>query len=197
MFWRIAMLLIAQLLGAALGLWLAGAWGLAAGVALASWLCWGWVAWRGLRVLAWLRQDAAAGQAPALRGPQGLWGEAVDRMRRQLRQREQQAAASEARLQAFLAALQASPNGVILLDAEGHIEWCNQTAAGHFGLELPRDLMQSIGNLLREPDFSAYLAAGDYAQDLLLPGRERSPLQLVQLSVRLHPYGEGRRLMHK
>ena len=44
MFWRIAMLLIAQLLGAALGLWLAGAWGLAAGVALASWLCWGWVA---------------------------------------------------------------------------------------------------------------------------------------------------------
>ena len=39
MFWRIAMLLIAQLLGAALGLWLAGAWGLAAGVALASWLC--------------------------------------------------------------------------------------------------------------------------------------------------------------
>ena len=195
MFWRIAMLLIAQLLGAALGLWLAGAWGLAAGVALASWLCWGWVAWRGLRVLAWLRQDAAAGQAPALRGPQGLWGEAVDRMRRQLRQREQQAAASEARLQAFLAALQASPNGVILLDAEGHIEWCNQTAAGHFGLELPRDLIQSIGNLLREPDFSAYLAAGDYAQDLLLPGRERSPLQLVQLSVRLHPYGEGRRLM--
>ena len=64
---RMLMLLAAQLLGAALGLWLAGAWGLAAGVALASWLCWGWVAWRGLRVLAWLRQDAAAGQAPALR----------------------------------------------------------------------------------------------------------------------------------
>ncbi|HRO82413.1 MAG TPA: phosphate regulon sensor protein PhoR, partial [Alicycliphilus denitrificans] len=122
--WRFAIFLCAQALGAAAGGWAAGPWGLAAGVALASWLCWGWESWQGLRVLRWLRQDGEPARAPALRGP---WGEACDRMRRLLRQHGQRAAASDARLQEFLAALQASPNGVILLDAQGRIEWCNQT----------------------------------------------------------------------
>ncbi|GAA3990999.1 phosphate regulon sensor histidine kinase PhoR [Comamonas faecalis] len=195
MFWHLVIFLAAQLLGAAAGAWAAGPWGAAAGVALASWLYWGWQAWRAQRVLAWLRQGGEAAQAPALRGVGGQWGEAADRMRRLLRQREQQAGASDARLQAFLDALQASPNGVILLDAAGHIEWCNQTAAEHFGLDAERDRMQSIGNLLREPEFSAYLAAGDYRHDVQLPGRDSTPAHPVRLSVRLHPYGEGRRLM--
>ncbi len=190
--WRFAIFLCAQALGAAAGGWAAGPWGLAAGVALASWLCWGWESWQGLRVLRWLRQDGEPARAPALRGP---WGEACDRMRRLLRQREQRAAARDARLQEFLAALQASPNGVILLDAQGRIEWCNQTAAQHFGLQAERDLMQSVGNLLRDPAFSNYLAAGDYAQGVLLPGRESSAAHPVTLSVQLHPYGDGRRLM--
>ena len=55
--------------------------------------------------------------------------------------------------------------------------------------------MQSIGNLLREPEFSAYLAAGDYAHDVQLTGRDNTPTHPLRLSVRLHPYGEGRRLM--
>ena len=192
MFWGAVILLCAQLLAAAMGAWLAGTWGVAGGVALASWLCWAWQSWRGLRVLAWLRRQ---GEPPVLRGARGLWGEAVDRMRRQLRERDRLVAASDLRLQAFLQALQASPNGVILLDATGHIEWCNQTAAAHFGLDAERDLMQSIGNLLREPEFSAYLAAGDYAHDVQLTGRDNTPTHPLRLSVRLHPYGEGRRLM--
>jgi len=192
MFWGAVILLCAQLLAAAMGAWLAGTWGVAGGVALASWLCWAWQSWRGLRVLAWLRRQ---GEPPVLRGARGLWGEAVDRMRRQLRERDRLVAASDLRLQAFLQALQASPNGVILLDATGHIEWCNQTAAAHFGLDAGRDLMQSIGNLLREPEFSAYLAAGDYAHDVQLTGRDNTPTHPLRLSVRLHPYGEGRRLM--
>ena len=192
MFWGAVILLCVQLLAAAMGAWLAGPWGVAGGVALASWLCWAWQSWRGLRVLAWLRRQ---GEPPVLRGARGLWGEAVDRMRRQLRERDRLVAASDLRLQAFLQALQASPNGVILLDATGHIEWCNQTAAAHFGLDAERDLMQSIGNLLREPEFSAYLAAGDYAHDVQLTGRDNTPTHPLRLSVRLHPYGEGRRLM--
>jgi len=192
MFWGAVILLCVQLLAAAMGAWLAGPWGVAGGVALASWLCWAWQSWRGLRVLAWLRRQ---GEPPVLRGARGLWGEAVDRMRRQLRERDRLVAASDLRLQAFLQALQASPNGVILLDATGHIEWCNQTAAAHFGLDAGRDLMQSIGNLLREPEFSAYLAAGDYAHDVQLTGRDNTPTHPLRLSVRLHPYGEGRRLM--
>ncbi len=56
----------------------------------------------------------------------GMWGEAADRARRLLRQSEAKEQDSHSRLQEILAALQATPNGVVLLDSEGHIEWCNQ-----------------------------------------------------------------------
>ena len=192
MLWRFSFFFALQLAGGALGGWLAGAWCAALGIALASWAGFAWESWRGLRVIHWLREDGALARAPVLHG---LWGEAVERMRRLLRQRQQEAQASDARLQEFLAALQASPNGVLLLDAEGHIEWCNQTAAQHLGLDAERDLMQSIGNLLREPAFNAYYAGGDFSHDLLLPGRESTPSHPVKLSVHLHPYGDGRKLM--
>ena len=145
----------------------------------------------GGRVLAWLRQGDLA-SAPSMRG---MWGEAADRARRLLRQQQQLVAASDARLQAILAALQATPNGVLLMDGEGHIEWCNQQAAQHFGLDVQRDRMQSVSNLLRDPAFSAYLAARDYTHDVLLAGRESTPKHHVRLSVQLYPYGDGRRLM--
>lgn len=188
---RLTVFLLCQLAGAALGGWWAGPWAALAGAGVGAWLWFAADLWRGARVLAWLRQgDAVA--APALRG---LWGEVAARARRLLRERQRQADASHERLQAFLAALQASPNGVLLLDAAGHIEWCNEQAAQHFGLDARRDLMQSIAHLLREPAFSHYLAAGDYGHDVLLPGRQSTPTHPVQLSVQLHPYGEGRRLM--
>jgi two-component system phosphate regulon sensor histidine kinase PhoR len=46
---------------------------------------------------------------------------------------------------------------VILLDSEGHITWCNATAAQHFGLDPVRDLRQRVTNLVRAPEFVSYL----------------------------------------
>lgn len=188
--WRFLFLLLG-LLGTALGGWLLGPWGAAAGIAAGAGLWLAWNAWCSARLLAGLRRGELA-SVPAL---PGLWGEVLTRTRRLLRAQQRMAEESEARLQAFLAALQATPNGVLLLDAGGHIEWCNQQAAQHFGLDAQRDRMQSIGHLLREPAFSAYLAAGDYAHDVQFAGHASTPAHPVQLSVQLHPYGDGRRLM--
>ncbi len=192
MVWRVLMFSLLQLACAAAGGLLLGPWGVVGGVVLAAWLAFGWETWSGQRVIRWLRGDGAASSAPVLRG---LWGEAAARMRRRLGQQEQQALASGQRLQEFLAALQASPNGVVLLDPQGHMEWFNQTAAQHFGLDAGRDLQQQIGNLLRDPNFSAYLARPDDAQDLVLNARASTPERPQRLAVRLHPYGEGRRLL--
>ena len=95
---------------------------------------------RAARVFNWLKSGESSGEAAS----GGLWGEVFERVRRQLRLREQQTQASEVRLQDFLAALQASPNGVVLLDPDSRIEWFNQTAASHFGFESERDLSQHI-----------------------------------------------------
>jgi two-component system phosphate regulon sensor histidine kinase PhoR len=146
---------------------------------------------RGKRMIRWLR-DPAARPAPTMFG---LWGEAADRCRRLLRTREQEVIESESRLQAFLAAIQASPNGVLILDAQGLIEWCNQTAATHLGLDPQRDLQQQIGNLVRDPVFAAYYANHDYGHEVTMAGRDSTPQRPVQLSVQLHPYGEGRLLL--
>ena len=111
-------------------LWL-GAW-----LGAVLWL--GLDAWRAQRLLHVLRND---GNGLPSRGS-GVWGELAERIRKLLRTREQQARQAEDRLQEFLAAIQASPNGVVLIDEQGRIEWCNQTAAAQFGIDPKRDLQQ-------------------------------------------------------
>ena len=148
-------------------------------------------AMRSRRLLQWLQSADAADLALG----QGLWHELLHRIRKLLRSREQALQQSELRLQEFLAALQASPNGVVLLDAQGRIEWLNQTAAEHFGLDAQRDLLQQLGNLVRTPVFIRYLFASDYRHAVQMPGRNSSSAKPVTLSVQMHPYGQGRRLL--
>ncbi|MEK9952013.1 MAG: phosphate regulon sensor histidine kinase PhoR [Curvibacter sp.] len=195
MFLRLLSLLLIQGLGAVLGIWLAPDHlqirGVLAGMLAAGTV---WVLWdftRGLRVLQWLRGDDLS-EAPL---KLGLWGAVAERVRRAARVREQATRESERRLQDFLAALQASPNGVVLLDAQGRIEWFNQTAATHFGLDPARDQLQHLVNLVRDPGFTAYVAAGDYHGHVIMPGRGHSSSRPMRLSVQLHDYGQGRRLL--
>lgn len=191
MTWRGLALLLAQAALGALGWWLSGAWGAASGVLLASWLWMAWDMWHARKLLGWLRSTELQ-QAPAM---SGLWGELSTRMRRWLRLEAQQVQLCEKRLEDMFAALQASPNGLILLDATGHIEWCNQTAEQQFGLDAQRDLLQSIGNLVRGPAFSAYWAGHDFSHPVLLEGRDSTPARPVRLSVQLYEYGDGRHLL--
>jgi len=142
-------------------------------------------------MLRWLRMGDMA-RAPAMNG---MWGEAVERTRRLVRQQEDKAQDSLSRLQEILAALQASPNGVVLLDPQGRIEWCNEMAAAQFGFDAQRDAMQSIRYLVRDPEFSAYYAAQDFSSDVVLEGRASTPSRPVRISVQLHPYGDGRSLL--
>jgi two-component system phosphate regulon sensor histidine kinase PhoR len=146
---------------------------------------------RGRRLLRWLR----GGDVSEVVAAGSSWGEISDRVRRLVRARDQLTRDSQSRLQDFLAALQASPNGVVLLDAQGRIEWFNQTAATHFGLEAERDMLQHLGNLVRDPGFASYFSNRDYRGELVMPGRDSTPARPVNLSVHLHPYGDGRLLL--
>ncbi len=195
MIWRVFRFFLFQLAGGLLGyvlLPLVGpAHGVVVGIVAASVL---WVLIdlrRGQLVRNWLR-DGNIGEPPVLAG---YWGEIADRVRRQLRQRERQAQESESRLHEFLSAIQASPSGVVLLDARDCIEWCNQTAAEHFGFDSQRDVLQQVSNLVRDPDFVAYLAKGDFSHEVVMAGPTSSSSRPVRLSVQLHPYGKGRSLL--
>ena len=143
------------------------------------------------RLLRWLRLGDTSGVPMRT----GFWGELSDRSRRLIRSREQMTSDSQNRLKDFLSAFQASPNGVVLLDDHGRIEWFNQMAALHYGLDAQRDLLQHFGNLVRDPGYANYFASKNYSHELLMPGRQGTPAMPVRLSVQLHPYGEGRLLL--
>lgn len=143
------------------------------------------------QLLRWLsRADDL--HTPSLKG---LWGELLERMRKRLRALEQKVQGSEERLQDFLAAVQASPNGVVLLDARSRIEWSNLTAAQHLGIDPQRDIGQYVRNLVRHPSFTAYMDAGEFAREIEVDGPGQRPSQPTRISLQIHPYGDNRHLM--
>jgi two-component system phosphate regulon sensor histidine kinase PhoR len=139
------------------------------------------------RFMDWLRHPA---EAPAPRN-QGFWGEAGYRVERAARQLEQRAVSEQVRLAQFLSAIEASPNGVMMLDAGDQIEWCNSVAADHFGLDPQRDRRQYVTNLVRAPVFVSYLQSNHYVEPIVMPGAGYHGT----LSVLIRPYGEGMKLV--
>ena len=181
--------------------------GMAAGGALGAWLVRGtgsgWACallgglaglslgavpqWRqALALRAWVSDPGAT---PAPSG--GYWGDLAYRIERTLRQRDQAIQQERARHQQLLHAMEASPNGLILLDRDDHIVWCNAVAADHHGLDPVRDVRQRITNLLRDPVFVQHLQEGRYDPPALLShdGGRRT------LAVTVRPFGDGMKLV--
>lgn len=185
--------------GGGLGFWVASKEGLVAGILLAA-FAWLLVdSFYVARFLAWLRfaQNSESPSAAIHLPPRlpGLWGESAERIRRLSRGQDQLLQDSRARLDEFLAAMQASPSGVVLLDAQDRIEWCNQMATQHFGFDTRRDVLQHIANLVRAPVFKTYMAANDFSHDVVIPGSASVPGRPVNLSVHAHSYGKDRKLL--
>ncbi len=138
------------------------------------------------RLLAWLRADA---QGPAPEAV-GVWGEIAYLMDKILRRRGQALQHEQQRLMQFLAAVEASPIGVVLLDVGHHITWCSRVAADHLGLDPKRDLAQPVTNLVRSPAFVEHLTAGSTDQPVSFSGPDGS-----RLSALVQPYGDGLKLL--
>lgn len=142
---------------------------------------------RGYRLINWLRGSQEQ-QAPR---DAGFWGELGYRVERSIRLREQGLAQERLRLEQFLSAIEASPNGVLMLDGSDQIVWCNSVSADHFGLDPQRDRRQRITNLVRAPAFVAYLQQESFSEAVSFP----NPRGDGTLSVLLRPYGEGMKLV--
>jgi two-component system phosphate regulon sensor histidine kinase PhoR len=142
---------------------------------------------RAHRLMKWLRGDMAD-EAPRERG---MWGEVAYRIERALRQRERALEDEQHGFAEFMSAIEASPNGVLLLDEADQIQWLNPTAASHFGLDPARDRLQRVTNLVRAPAFVACLQGGAFDDPVVFstPGRDST------LSVIVSRYGDGMRLV--
>jgi two-component system phosphate regulon sensor histidine kinase PhoR len=189
---RVTVAVLAMLLGAGLGLVVgepahAPLFSMAAGAAVGVVVVVLLDSLRGHRLMRWLR-GAQEDQAPR---DTGFWGEMGYRVERSVRLRERSMEKERERLSQFLSAIEASPNGVLLLDARGQMDWCNSVAADHFGLDPVRDRHQRLTNLVRSPAFVAYLQLGEFDE----PVKFMSPRGDATLSVLVRRYGDGMKLV--
>lgn len=92
----------------------------------------------------------------------------------------------------FRQGAEALPDAAVVLDSEHNILWCNKLAQLMLGFVWPQDNGQRIDNLIRHPDFSAYIKAGKYKEPLELtsPVSERRLLE-----IRIMAYGDRQLLL--
>jgi two-component system, OmpR family, phosphate regulon sensor histidine kinase PhoR len=153
-----------------------------------------WYVWnlsRAYEVLYWIKDRPRDPPPKHL----GLWGEIAQRMNRVIREQDQKISESEDRLNEFLQAIQVSPNGIILINAQGRIEWSNETALTHLGIDIDKDRDQLIGNLVRDPSYVAYMSASNFEREVVIEGFKSQLNSPKRISLQLFPYGDGRKLM--
>jgi two-component system phosphate regulon sensor histidine kinase PhoR len=96
----------------------------------------------------------------------GSWGHALDRLNRHMRTEAIERAETASELERLHAAVDLLPDGLVVLDQYGHVQWSNraaQTLHGIFGTRRP------IDHFVRQPEFIAYLQAGDFSEPVHMP----------------------------
>jgi len=143
--------------------------------------------------LARLRKYVLADTVESMPLPSGFWEEVFFRLQRLVRNLKQQIRVTEQQHDRFIEAFQASPNGIVMLDDQDQIEWCNAIAERFFGLNFKRDAMQRINFLIRRPEFVQYLNKRQFEDPLLLE-RMGSDSNL-SLMIQAFPFGDKRHLL--
>ncbi|SMC52590.1 phosphate regulon sensor histidine kinase PhoR [Polynucleobacter kasalickyi] len=145
--------------------------------------------WFKFQLLSNLQKDDLIGKKRGL----GIWREIYYQLEKKSKIWRQEVIQSEVQYHKFIQAIQASPNGLIMLDENDHIEWCNNICRGHFRLDPLRDTGQPVTFLLRNPQFVLYMQARDFSRPLHLDfmGEQGS----LMLMVQIFPYGENRKLL--
>lgn len=114
-------------------------------------------------LLAWLRSDShQSGELPDGFGEWRVVFAALEQREKSVRR---QTTAMDARLDRYQRATEALPVGVLLLDANDHINWLNASAASHLGIDVQRDIGTLIWQLVRQPSFHDYLQSFRRAPD--------------------------------
>jgi two-component system phosphate regulon sensor histidine kinase PhoR len=125
--------------------------------------------------------------------PSGYFEDALSRLQRLVRNLKQRILSVEKQHNRFIEAFQASPNGILMLDDEDQIEWCNAIAERFFGLNFKRDVLQRINFLIRRPEFVQYLYKRQFDEPLLL--ERMGPAANLSLMLQAFPFGGNRHLL--
>ncbi|MFP4080898.1 MAG: phosphate regulon sensor histidine kinase PhoR [Ectothiorhodospira sp.] len=148
----------------------------------------GWHVYQLWRFHHWVRAGRRSDPPEA----SGIWRDLIHELYR-LHQRNRRRKKKIAKLlNRFHESSAAMPDATVILGSRFEIEWFNGAAVELLQLESPRDIGARITNLLRHPDFVAYIQGGKYAEGVEF---SRAPDHQVRLSARIVPYGNRQFLL--
>ena len=140
-----------------------------------------------IKLMKWVRQPS--NPVPDGTGP---WEDAFAALHRLEKARRGEHERLSSALARFQSAGTAMPDAVVILDAANRIDWCNPIAERFLGIDGSRDAGQPVINLVRVPDFAAYLQREAFSEPLTLRLARGSELML---SIRVIPYGQDQKLL--
>ena len=143
--------------------------------------------------LARLQKSIQSDSVEMMSLPSGFWEEVLFRLQRLVKSLKQRMRSIEQQHDRFIEAFQASPNGILMLDENDQIEWCNAIAERFFGLNFKRDVLQRINFLIRRPEFVQYINKRNFEEPLLL--ERMGPNSSLSLLLQLFPFGNQRHLL--
>lgn len=140
------------------------------------------------RLVEWTRAPVGT-SVPSSRG---MWNRVFADLNRRSRLSYEMREQLESSLERFRDASQAMPDGTLYLSADDRIEWMNQKAEQHFGLDAARDCGVPVTKLVRQPDFVRFMQGGGHGGSLVLHSDRKAGLTLM---IQIVPFGDGQRMI--
>lgn len=122
----------------------------------------------------------------------GTWDVLFARIYRLIKSFEKQKTQLNDAIRDFRNATEAMPDGVVTLNQDNQIIYANEQAEDHLGIHSEKDAGRNLINLVREPDFVAYLNGSSWEKPIVLRS-VRDAGRVLQ--VQLIPYGDRQRLL--
>ena len=129
----------------------------------------------------------------SLTGFGAAWSEIFFRLQRIISGLRKDIEQVERQHKRFIEAFQASPNGIVMLDDQDQIEWCNAIAEQFMGIQFKRDALQRIHYLVRKPEFVQYMINRQFEEPVVLEKMGSASSLILRLQV--FPFSENRRLI--
>ncbi len=149
------------------------------------------VAWHVRELDGLTRWASGAFEVPVPEG-RGTWALAYTALYRRVGLRSARQRDLRLALDRFVSGAEALPEGVVVLDGVNRIRWANPRAQTHLGVDLRHDAKAPIVNLVRQPAFLQYLAAGDFREPVVLESQREAGLML---SIQIVPFGVEEKLL--
>jgi two-component system phosphate regulon sensor histidine kinase PhoR len=145
--------------------------------------------WQGKLLLEWVSIDHREAPPDEVRG---IWNLLAAQMHNTNKAHRQQDAKSRQLINQFIKVSMAMPDGIVIVDDKGRIEWFNETAIHLLGLRKVQDRGSHIINLIRDPAFIEFINKDNTSESLRM---DSSVDPDVKLDLRLTRYNDKRLLI--